>query len=156
MWFSQCLPTPHGQSLPSPASVQLAINSFILILKVAYSRLLFVQLCWEVNFDWPENPIRFLGGNTSGVSSHSLLDPESSQWEHRWSVMLWAPKTAILCVTSAFSMELGKVTVLHHEYDSQLDHRDKMWFDVQVYLLVSLVFLCISTEQLVGFLSKFS
>lgn len=41
MGFAQCFPTPHVQSLtlPSPASVQLAINSFILILKVAHSSL---------------------------------------------------------------------------------------------------------------------
>lgn len=39
MGFAQCFPTPHVQclTLPSPASVQLAINSFISILKVAHS-----------------------------------------------------------------------------------------------------------------------
>lgn len=41
MGFAQCFPTPPVQSLtlPSPASVQLAINSFLLILKVAHSSL---------------------------------------------------------------------------------------------------------------------
>lgn len=41
MGFAQCFSTLSVQSLtlPSPASVQLAINSFILILKVAHSSL---------------------------------------------------------------------------------------------------------------------
>lgn len=41
MGFTQCFPTPRVQSLtlPSPTSVQLAINSFILILKVAHNSL---------------------------------------------------------------------------------------------------------------------
>lgn len=135
MWFSQCLPTPCVQSftLPSPASVRLAINSFILILKVAYSRLIFDQLCLEMNLYQPDNPFRFLGGNTSRVSSHASLDLD---WGFAARIYLecdalnaWLlPESNFVCNLSIFCGIGRVICVTAWVKDSQPDHRDKIRF----------------------------
>lgn len=96
MGFAQCFPTPPIQSLtlPSPASVQLAINSFILILKVAHSSWTLLSHRQRGIGLSQRAPGRFLGGNSSGAGSHPLLDaspPRSRGFMVRewvWSVML--------------------------------------------------------------------
>lgn len=81
-------------TLPSPASVQLAINSFILILKVAHSSWTLLSHRQRGIGLSQRAPGRFLGGNSSGAGSRPLLDaspPRSRGFMVRewvWSVML--------------------------------------------------------------------